>query len=234
MRRNIRMFWTANEAERRGYVACLRCCPNSLTPAEKAIKAILEYIEDHLDETVTLGTLSNVALLSPHHLQEVFKRIVGLSPKAFCDARRFARFKQNLRSGRSIAAACYEVGYGSSRALYERTSKNMGMTPFMYLRGGHGVRIQYSITRAVRDTVLIAWTRVGLCAVLPGKEVNALIRDLRNEFPKADIRHKSSARWKFAVRSCRVEDPLLCRLPLVLRMRIFQARVWNTIASSSA
>ena len=231
MRRNIHMFWTAGEAERRGYVPCLRCHPSSLTPAERGIKAVLDYIEAHLDQMVTLKELSDVALLSPHHLQGVFKRIVGLSPKAFCDARRFARFKQHLRGGQSIAAACYEVGYGSSRALYERTKKHMGMTPSGYRRGGDGVRIQYSLTKAVGNTVLIARTRMGLCAVLSGEEARALIRDLRGEFPKAEIRRELSAKWKFAMRSCCVEDPLLSRLPLDLRRRVFQAMVWNTLAT---
>jgi AraC family transcriptional regulator of adaptative response/methylated-DNA-[protein]-cysteine methyltransferase len=96
---------------------------------EKSIKAALDYIETHLDQAITLNTLSQVSGLSPHHLQETFKRIVGLSPKAFCDARRIARFKQYLRAGQSISSACYEVGYGSSRALYEKTTRfSLGRT----------------------------------------------------------------------------------------------------------
>jgi AraC family transcriptional regulator of adaptative response/methylated-DNA-[protein]-cysteine methyltransferase len=96
-RRNTLIFRTVEEAERQGYVACLRCHPNSLAPAEKSIKAALDHIETHFDQTITLNTLSQVSGLSPHHLRETFKRIVGLSPRAFCDARRISRFKQCLR-----------------------------------------------------------------------------------------------------------------------------------------
>ena len=46
-RRNALIFLTVAEAERQGYVACLRCHPNSLTPAEKSIKVTLDYIEAH-------------------------------------------------------------------------------------------------------------------------------------------------------------------------------------------
>src|SRR5580693_8152106 len=53
-RRNTLIFVTATEAERQGYVACLRCHPNSLTPAEKGIKAALDYVEAHLDQATTL------------------------------------------------------------------------------------------------------------------------------------------------------------------------------------
>lgn len=229
-RRNMRLFWTVDDAERRGYLPCLRCHPNSLAPAERSIQAVLDYIEAHLDHAVTLRSLSHVARLSPHHLQQVFKRIVGVSPKAFCDMRRVARFKQHVRGRQTIATACYDAGYGSSRALYERTKRNMGMTPSVYRRGGDGIQIRYSITKLRENAVLIASTKMGLCAVLSGEDAGALIRDLRVEFPKAELRRQSPAKWKSAMRSCGVEDPLLPRLPLDLRRRIFQARVWNTIA----
>src|ERR1700722_17223369 len=162
-RRHTLIFLTTGEAERQGYVACLRCHPNSLAPAEKSIKAALDYIEAHLDQTITLNTLSKVSGLSPHHLQETFKRIVGLSPKAFCDARRIARFKQHLRAGQSISNACYEVGYGSSRALYERTRKGLGMTPSVYRHGGKGIHIRYTITASPLGSALVASTEQGVC-----------------------------------------------------------------------
>jgi hypothetical protein len=47
---NIRMFGTADEAERQGYRACLRCHPNSLVPAERSVQAVLDCVETHLDK----------------------------------------------------------------------------------------------------------------------------------------------------------------------------------------
>jgi AraC family transcriptional regulator, regulatory protein of adaptative response / methylated-DNA-[protein]-cysteine methyltransferase len=228
-RRNTLIFLTGEEAERQGYVACLRCHPNSLTPAEKSIKATLDYIEAHLDQTITLTTLSQVSGLSPHHLQETFKRIVGLSPKAFCNARRIARFKQYLRAGQSISSACYEVGYGSSRALYEKTKKGLGMTPAVYRHGGKGIRVCYVITDSMFGRVLVAGTQQGLCAVLLGEDEDLLLRELHEEFPAAVFKQESSAKWKAAVLSCQGEDPLLLKLPASLRGRVFQARVWDSL-----
>jgi AraC family transcriptional regulator, regulatory protein of adaptative response / methylated-DNA-[protein]-cysteine methyltransferase len=228
-RRNMLIFLTAAEAERQGYAACLRCHPNSLTPAEKSIRAALEYVETHLDQAITLITLSQVSGLSPHHLQETFKGIVGLSPKAFCDARRVARFKQHLRAGQSISSACYEVGYGSSRALYEKTKKSLGMTPAVYRRGGNKVRLSYSVTDSALGSVLIAGTDQGLCAVLVGEDEDILLRQLHEELPGAVFTQESSAKWKAAVESCQEESPLLSKLPASLRGRVFQARIWNSL-----
>ena len=231
-RRNVRMFRTADEAERRGYIACLRCHPNSLAPAERGIKAVLDHIETHLEETITLEQLATVARVSPHHLQQIFKRVVGLSPKAYCDAVRVVRFKERLKAGQSIAAACYEAGYGSSRALYDRTKKSMGMTPSKYRIGGHGIHVRYSISRKGTNTILSARTKLGLCAVLSGKKASALICDLTSEFPKAVLRRESSAKWKSAMHTLRVEDPLVSKLPRDLQERIFQARVRTAFAAA--
>jgi AraC family transcriptional regulator of adaptative response/methylated-DNA-[protein]-cysteine methyltransferase len=229
-RRNTLIFLTAAEAEREGYVACLRCHPGSpLTPAEKSIKATLDYIETHLDQATNLNTLSQVSGLSPHHLRETFKQIVGLSPKEFCDARRIARFKQYLRAGQSISNACYEVGYGSSRALYERAKKGLGMTPAAYRRGGEGAHIRYAITNSALGPILTASTGHGLCAVLLGDDDDLLVRELREEFPKADLKRESSAKPRAAMHSFQDEEPLLSKLPMSLRGRILQAKVWNIL-----
>ena len=227
-RRNTLIFLTTAEAERQGYVACLRCHPNSLTPAEKSIKATLNYIEMNLDQIITLSILSQVSGLSSHHLQETFKRIIGLSPKAFCDARRIARFKQYLRTGKSICNACYEAGYGSSRALYEKTRKGLGMTPAVYRCGGRGIFIGYAITQSALGSALVARTGQGICTVLLGEDDAVLIRELRQEFPSAVLRRESSARLK-ALQPCKDQDPLLSKLPITLQSQIFLARIWDTL-----
>jgi AraC family transcriptional regulator of adaptative response/methylated-DNA-[protein]-cysteine methyltransferase len=116
-RRHALIFSGAAEAESAGYVPCLRCHPNSLTHAERSIKAALDYIRVHVDRRITLDELSEASGLSPNHLQQTFKRIVGVSPKAFANAQRLIRFKRLVRAGASVSSACYEVGYGSSRAL---------------------------------------------------------------------------------------------------------------------
>jgi AraC family transcriptional regulator, regulatory protein of adaptative response / methylated-DNA-[protein]-cysteine methyltransferase len=225
------LFPSAAEAERLGYAACRRCHPDSLAPAEKSIRAALMYIEAHLDQAMTLNALSQVSGLSPNHLHQTFQRIVGLSPKAFCDARRLIRFKGRLRVGESISDASYGVGYGSSRALYEKASKNLGMTPATYQRGGDGVRIRYANVGSTLGRVLLAGTARGICAVMLGEDDKALIRLLRAEFPKAVLTRDRVAppRWIVAMQSCQHEDPLLSQLPFDFRCRVFQARLWKAL-----
>jgi AraC family transcriptional regulator, regulatory protein of adaptative response / methylated-DNA-[protein]-cysteine methyltransferase len=233
LRRNTLLFATAEEAEREGFIPCGRCCPgkDSFTLAEKCIKAVFDYIEAHIERPITLKTLAQVTGLSPNHLQQTFKRIVGISPKAYCDARRLAHFKKRLRLGESIISASYGVGYGSSRALYERAGKSLGMTPSTYQRGGQGTRIRYAMIEGPLGHALVATTKLGVCAVLLGESRSLLFRELREEFPKAAlVREKvTPEKWSVAVRSGQREDPLLSKLPWTLRSRHFQAKLLQTL-----
>src|ERR1700758_1845134 len=63
-RRNALIFPNVDEAERQGYVACLRCHPSSLTPAEAGVKAALDYMEEGTDRRISLDDLSQVSGLS--------------------------------------------------------------------------------------------------------------------------------------------------------------------------
>jgi AraC family transcriptional regulator of adaptative response/methylated-DNA-[protein]-cysteine methyltransferase len=231
-RRNTVIVESVAEAEQLGYAACRRCHPDSLAPAERSIRAALLYIEACPGHTITLNILSRVSGLSPNHLHQTFQRIVGLSPKAFCDARRLARFKERLRAGEPISDACYGVGYGSSRALYERASKHLGMTPATYQRGGVGIRIRYASIGSTLGRVLLAGTQEGICAILLGKDDDTIIGQLRREFPMAVLTRDRIAlgTWSASIDSCQREDPLLAKLPLEFRVRVFQAKVWKNLA----
>ena len=228
-RRNTVICWTAEEAERRGYVACLRCYPKTLAPAERAVRNALDHIEAHFEQALSLETLSRVPGLSPHHLQETFKRIVGMSPKALCDAERIFRFKESLRAGHSISEACYEAGYGSSHAIYEKVRERLGITPGAYRSGAKGMRIRYAIIGSKCGTVLIAGTDKGTCAVLVGDDRNVLIRMLHGEFPNAAFCEQSSRLWTHTVLRCQCSDPFVSNLPVTMRTRIFQAKVMDQL-----
>jgi AraC family transcriptional regulator of adaptative response/methylated-DNA-[protein]-cysteine methyltransferase len=231
-RHNALIFSNAAEAEEAGYVACLRCHPGSLTPAEKSIKVALEHIEEHFDRRIILEELSRISGLSPNHLQQTFKQIVGVTPKAFCNARRFIRFKQLLRAGESVSRACYEVGFGSSRGLYEKVWRWLGMTPRTYQRGGEGTVIRYALTQSFLGRLLVAGTERGVCSIRVGHDDGLLVRDLQEEFGNASLlRDEKFLNLRaFSARSSLGEDPFLSMLPIVAQHRIFETKLSALIA----
>ena len=209
---------------------------NSLTPAEESIKAALDYIQEHIDRRITLDELSQVTGLSPNHLQQTFKRIVGVSPKAFYDALRLIRFKQLVRAGESVSSACYGVGYGSVRALYENAMHRLGMTPGTYQRRGEGTVIHYTIIQTLLGRILLAGTERGVSSIRLGQDDDLLLRDLQEEFARAVLLpdEKRLTKWAATVRSCEAEDPFLSRLPIAAQCRIFETKLWALIARQSS
>ena len=224
--RNTQIFTTPAQAERQGFVPCLRCHPkrNSPTTAESAVEAALEWIDAHIHQPIPLSVLSQVAGLSPNHLHRVFKRMTGLSPKQFTDARRADHFRRYVRQGMSINIAAYSAGYGSSRALYERAAHILGMTPATYAKGARGIKIRYATFKTPLGHALIAATGQGICAVLVGHDARLLTAQFRREFPHASVSLEPCDRWNATVKPCLEEDHYLSQMPLHLRRRIFQAR----------
>jgi AraC family transcriptional regulator of adaptative response/methylated-DNA-[protein]-cysteine methyltransferase len=222
------LYKTAEDAERDGFTACSRCAPgrNAETLAESCVRAAIDYIEACSSQTLTLDTLAEKTGLSANHLQQTFKRMVGLTPKEYHDTRRIDCFKARVRLGESIACASYGAGYGSSRALYEGASQHLGMTPSTYRHGG-GVRIRFAWVKGAPGPVLLAGTQVGLCAVLRGASRKMMFRALCLEFPRADFARVDPppVNWIAAVMSGDREDPFVSRLPFEIRSRIFRARV---------
>jgi AraC family transcriptional regulator of adaptative response/methylated-DNA-[protein]-cysteine methyltransferase len=195
------------------------------------VKSVIAYIEAHFTEKITLHTLSKFTGFCPNHLQETFKRIVGVSPKAFYDAKRLERFKQLLRNGEAISAATYGAGFESSRAVYEKSNSRMGMTPSAYQRGGEGVTVRYSIIAARPGRLLVASTEKGICAVLAGNDAKHLTGALERELPKAVLIRDKVIRseWIEAVRSCEPEDPLISNLADASRKQVFEVKMWKAL-----
>src|SRR3954468_9003719 len=178
-------FDTPEAAERAGFRACRRCAPRTVS-ADKQVVARVQALLEANDPPPALAALGGAVGLSPSHLQRVFKRATGLSPRQYAAARRAERLKTALRDGSSVTAATYDAGYGSSRALYDAAPAALGMPPRAYRDGGQGERIAYAVADSPVGRVLVAATERGVCAVYFGDDA-ALVAALRAEYPRATL-----------------------------------------------
>src|SRR5262245_40257281 len=135
---------------------------------------ICRRIEADPETPLTLAELAGAAGLSPAHFQRVFKRVTGVSPRQYADARRLGRLRRRLKESQNVTTALYEAGYGSSSRLYENAAAQLGMTPGAYRRGGRAVRIGYTLTDCPLGRLLLAATERGVCMVSLGDDDAAL------------------------------------------------------------
>ncbi|MEP6925837.1 MAG: bifunctional DNA-binding transcriptional regulator/O6-methylguanine-DNA methyltransferase Ada [Pyrinomonadaceae bacterium] len=229
-RENVTFFASREEAEISGFRACLRCKPNlesyKNTTAELVAKAC-QLIELNHDENVSLETLSAELNVSAGHLQRVFKNALGVSPKEFSDKLRLDNFKKQVKET-DVTTALYESGFGSSRALYEKASANLGMTPAVYRKGGKNMRINFTIADSQLGKLLVAATTKGICAVTLGNSEEVLAANLRQEFSAAEIAPDDALLRSHvaAILLHLAGERKILNLPLDLQATAFQSRVW--------
>jgi AraC family transcriptional regulator, regulatory protein of adaptative response / methylated-DNA-[protein]-cysteine methyltransferase len=234
-RENVRFFLTSEQAEEAGYRACLRCRPKSFrgNTESNGVKAICRFIEQHLDEPLTLDRLGREFRQSPSHLQRRFKAVLGITPRAYADSCRLRLLKRNLQSGASVTRAMYDAGYGSSSRLYERTASQLGMTPDKYRRGAIAAAIRYTCADSPLGRMLIAATDRGICSIQFARSDGELMEGLKCEFPFA-IRKSDDGglqSWANALLKHMRGENLDSSLPLDIRATAFQRRVWTYLQS---
>src|SRR2546427_11964153 len=187
LRRNVIFFRTREEAEQHGYRPCRRCRPNEISGQVALVQRAAHHLAESSEEGSNLRDLATTLGTTQATLRRAFLRVTGLKPRELAAALRIKRFKAMLRAGKSITDALYETGYGSSSRVYERSNAQLGMTPATYQKGGKGMKIGYSIAKSPLGKVLVAATERGVSAVYLGDAENAMIAELRVEYPRAEI-----------------------------------------------
>ena len=233
-RAQVTFFPLPEAAEGAGFRSCLRCRPREATatlPAVEAVRRACRHIEEHGDEPLTLRALASLVGMSPYHLQRVFKRIVGVSPREYREALRVGKFKAGVKKGESVTSAMYEAGYGSSSRLYENSNQRLGMTPAAYRRGGRGASISYTIADCALGRLLVAATERGVCSVRLGDSDKELEAALRSEYSEAVINRddKSLGKWVGALVDHLQGKQARLDLPLDVQATAFQWSVWQKL-----
>ena len=233
-RERVSFFDLPEAAEQAGFRACLRCQPQRarvLDPQMELVQRVCSVLNSSDSETVKLAELASHTGVSVFHLQRTFKRVMGISPRQYLAARKFGNFKALVRKGDSVTTALYESGFNSSSRLYEYASEELGMTPATYSRGGRGVNINYTIVASSMGRLLVAMTERGVCAVRMSDTDAELEKDLREEFPGAQIKRDDSALREHVQKILNHLDNNEPRLdlPLDIRATAFQRQVWEKL-----
>jgi AraC family transcriptional regulator of adaptative response/methylated-DNA-[protein]-cysteine methyltransferase len=237
-RANVAFHATRAEAEAAGFRPCLRCKPDQLPLAERQAQAVARACRliDEAAEEPDLDTLAQACGMSRFHFHRVFKAHTGITPKAYAAARRAERLKRGLVQAPSVTAAAYDAGFNSSGRFYAASASVLGMTPLRYRSGGGGEAIRFAVAACSLGALLVAATDKGICSILLGDDPDALVRDLQDRFPKAEL---IGAEPEFEATVAQVvafvEAPRIgLDLPLDVRGTAFQQRVWQALRSIPA
>lgn len=230
---NVTFFTTREAAERAGFRACRRCRPGELSAAGRQAEWVAEAcrLMEASEELPDLAALAAQVRVSPYHFHRTFKTVTGVTPKQYAIARRSERLRRELARGRSVTDAIYEAGYNSNGRFYAQADDVLGMTPSSFRAGGANTAMHFAVGECSLGSILVASSSRGICAILLGDDPDALMRNLQDQFPKAELIGGDTAFEQLVAKVVGfVEAPARgFDLPLDIRGTAFQQRVWQAL-----
>ncbi|MDR5778032.1 bifunctional DNA-binding transcriptional regulator/O6-methylguanine-DNA methyltransferase Ada [Caballeronia sp. LZ065] len=230
-RENVEFFATTDAAETAGYRACKRCQPTRLPRDLAIVERACKVLDAHSQQRMTLAQLSDEVHVSPFHLQRLFSRIVGISPRQYQAAQRAGVLRDALQRGRDVTRATHDAGFGSPSRMYDAVPAELGMTPSAYKRQGAGLTVHYTTADTPLGIVIVAATDKGVCKIAFGDDAATLVEQLATDFSQAE-RLEDAARLEPFVAQIRAYlhgTRERFDLPLDIGATAFQRRVWDAL-----
>jgi len=183
------------------------------------------------EEPPKLDALAASAGLSPFHFHRIFKKTTGLTPKAYAQAHRAQRTREELPKRRTVTEAVYGAGFNSNGRFYAKSAEMLGMKPKKFRKGGAGESIRFAIGECSLGAILVAASEKGVCAISLGDDPNALVQELQDHFSNAQLIGGDQQFEKLVARVVGyIEVPKIgLDLPLDVRGTAFQQRVWKAL-----
>ena len=232
LRKNVRFFADAQQAQDAGFRPCKRCQPDKDSAQQHRLDKIARACQLLEQESpLTLDELAQQVAMSPYHLHRLFKATTGMTPKVWQQSWRARRLRDALAKGVPVTQAILNAGFPDSSSYYRKADQALGMTAKQFRKGGDNVSVRYTLADCALGRCLVAESERGICAILLGDDDATLVADLHALFPAAqDV--PADANFQQRVREVIVainsRDASLS-LPLDIRGTAFQQQVWQAL-----
>lgn len=233
-RENIEFFDTAEAAEAAGYRPSRRAQGDRTAVAAERAALVAQTCQliESAETTPNLDELAVQAGMSSYHFHRVFKAETGLTPKAYATAYRARKLREELNAASgTVTDAIYGAGFNSNSRFYETSEQLLGMRAKEYRAGGVGAVIRFAVGESSLGAILVAQSQRGICAILLGEDPDRLVRDLQDQFPKAELIGGDGDFEQLVAQVVGfIEAPGIgLNLPLDVRGTAFQQRVWQAL-----
>lgn len=131
-----------------------------------AVQRMQDYIEDHLNEAITLHKLAEAARYSPWHAARIFKDMTGKSPIDYIRSRRLSQAALRLQDREvRVVDVALDFVFDSHEGFTRAFAKEFGMSPRYYAK--HAPSIRLFLPSNVRDYYLNLQKGVDKMANIP-------------------------------------------------------------------
>jgi AraC family transcriptional regulator len=102
---------------------------------DRRLRRVLEYVEEHLTEDISVADLADSACLSIFHFTRAFAATMGLPPHRYVSQRRLESAKAMIASGHaSLAEIAFDCRFTSQSSFGRAFRRATGVTPAEYRR----------------------------------------------------------------------------------------------------
>jgi len=203
------------------------------SPYDYALVAeAIRYLETHFRSQPTLEELAAALHISPFHLQRVFTRWAGISPKRFLQFLTADYAKTLLGASHSVLDATYSTGLSSPGRLHDLMVTLEAVTPGEYKSQGDGLTIRVGRHATPFGDCLLATTPRGIVAlnfVDDGPAWETALAALRRRWPGARIVLDPAATAPLAAAVFATDARRQTPLHLLVKGTNFQVKVWEAL-----
>jgi AraC family transcriptional regulator of adaptative response/methylated-DNA-[protein]-cysteine methyltransferase len=204
--------------------------PQSLRDYRR-IEAVIRFLESRAGEQPSLLEAARAVGLSEFHLQRLFRRWAGVSPKRFLQYLTVQHAKRALRDGLSVLAAAYEAGLSGPGRLHDLFVAVEAVTPGEYKALGDGLEVRYGVASSPFGQCLVGVTARGVCGLefVTSADRSAAVERLHRAWPGARLTEDAGAARTTADRVFGPGGGRREPITLFLKGTNFQLKVWQAL-----
>jgi len=206
-------------------------CFDDSQPQYALIEAAMAWLADMRAEQPSLEDLADHIGYAPAHLQKVFTRWAGVSPKRFLSYLTLDYAKERLAEADSVLDAAHSAGLSGPSRLHDLFVAHEAITPGDFKRRGEGLAVRWGWHASPFGDALVMQTDRGVCGLafaFGEAERREVLANMQARWPAARYieGRAETGRTANAIFGSKGE-----RIPLHLAGTNFQVRVWEALLS---
>ena len=195
------------------------------------IAQAIEFIRSHTLDQPSLAEVASSVSLSESHLQRLFSRWAGVSPKRFLQLLTLDHAQTKLRKSAHVLSASLEVGLSGPSRLHDLFVTLEAVSPGEFKDGGKTLEIAYGFHSTPLGLCAIAVTPRGICRLefIEDPHRHEFIDRLQKAWPEAH-----------AIESAKLTEPPIAQIfhrsprprtsfTALVRGTNFQVQVWRAL-----
>ena len=99
------------------------------TPQSSVVKTAVEYVNEHINECITVDDIANYCNVSASLLSHIFKKEMNISPYKYAVKKRLINANKKILQGDAATSVALEFGWGDYSGFYKQYLKTFGKPP---------------------------------------------------------------------------------------------------------